>query len=1310
MGHDHSPGQASTLGQGAAPLERVLRSLRQVRRRAKFQLVVQRSTLLFAGIAAGVVLLALLDYFLKFPVLLRCFHLLAAGGLLAWIGLRLLRPAFAFAPSLTDLALRIERQHSARDAGLAGLLASGVDFARRAEENERGGQAISADEATLFGLVGTQAAERYAAFARTAKLFHRGLLIRGLAATGLALAVVAGSWAAFPQLTSIGLLRVTTPWVDVEWPKRTQIRYGDMPRAFAIGGAVPIRAVLTQTDQAPGKTNVILFYRIIDPSGVAGPRQKQFMTPQGRMGEAPAAPGEQPVTGELFEQLLDATLLPTVASISTQAGAALANDNQDGAERTAAAAADELALVYKLEYWLETKDDATPPATLLLVAPPSVLAAGASIQPPAYASRLRAASATPVTSTSKATASSAWFLTGEADVSPGGPLRGTIGPVLAGSRVVLTLQLNKPMGLPPGAGSPLERFLPGFVSLADARLTSVGATQGMNARSSRWQLSFTATESVRSPILLTDEYGIASADDAAFRLEVLADRPPAAAILEPAQDEAVLATALIPVEAEGRDDVGISSIELVQQLTKVPTESAGAAPEPVGEANVLVRETADAPNVSSHVDSQGEFAGPQEPLTQLAAKCQIDLAPLSLLPGDEVWLIARATDLMMEAKGEPGVESSKRRLRVIAESDLIEQLQAELGGVREAAKRAEAEQSGLSSQREQARATGEAASQQLTRQQALGDRIAPMSDAVSRLAARLERNRLENEGLQGLLKNAAELAAEAKLGSDAAADALDRLATSGAAERGTDERVQAQAQALATAQQGVEEALSELASLLDRGQDNWVVRRAVEKMIVQQDQLAQRAAAASAELQGKKQSELTPLEKAALERLSKEQADLAARSRAAVGSMAQRAAQLKTNDPSQAQGMEAAAATALKERLSENQQQAAEDIAKNNAANAQRAQQQASQTLKKMLKELDKSQQRKDEALKRVLASVIESIEKLISQQQAQLARLAEVAAASKPATPLAEGMMALHANTLGTQATVKQQVKDGAAVLIDLLASAGEAQTAAIVALRATPADTPEADMSERVSLSRLTSALEKARELEDTVEEREEDRKLEELKAMYTQCAELQAALNADTLTLLDRALSRRENRQAEQFGNRQQELKQQLSDIRSTTQELNEAALFVYAHTRYDSAAGDAAAILAKATVNASVQRHQSTALRVLQSMVAALEEAQRQKTDEFKEDEQASEGQGGGQGGKPPMVPPIAELKLLRAMQAEAADRTRALEKATDEQAPAELAATAALQRALLDNANTLLEKLKQQEQEEADEKPGPKERN
>jgi hypothetical protein len=109
--------------------------------------------------------------------------------------------------------------------------------------------------------------------------------------------------------------------------------------------------------------------------------------------------------GELFERLIEPASLASAAS-------------PDGEPA-------------ELEYWFETEDDRTPAHRIKLVSPPAVLGATAAVVPPAYVA--------------SSSASKPQFATGALDLGTGSDQRAVAGPILAGSKVTLSVHLNKPV-------------------------------------------------------------------------------------------------------------------------------------------------------------------------------------------------------------------------------------------------------------------------------------------------------------------------------------------------------------------------------------------------------------------------------------------------------------------------------------------------------------------------------------------------------------------------------------------------------------------------------------------------------------------------------------------------------------------------------------------------------------------------------------------------------------------------------------------------------------------------------------------------
>lgn len=100
-----------------------------------------------------------------------------------------------------------------------------------------------------------------------------------------------------------------------------------------------------------------------------------------------------------------------------------------------------------------------------------------------------------------------------------------------------------------------------------------------------------------------------------------------------------------------------------------------------------------------------------------------------------------------------------------------------------------------------------------------------------------------------------------------------------------------------------------------------------------------------------------------------------------------------------------------------------------------------------------------------------------------------------------------------------------------------------------------------------------------------------------------------------------------------------------------------------------------------------------MSVLASLVDVLNEQQQQQQEDF-EDGSDSGGQSGGSqqgGGDEPLIPPVAELKLLRSMQQMVADQTRALsEESTAD--PDLVRAVGTLQKQLFEQGSALIDRM------------------
>jgi hypothetical protein len=164
------------------------------------------------------------------------------------------------------------------------------------------------------------------------------------------------------------------------------------------------------------------------------------------------------------------------------------------------------------------------------------------------------------------------------------------------------------------------------------------------------------------------------------------------------------------------------------------------------------------------------------------------------------------------------------------------------------------------------------------------------------------------------------------------------------------------------------------------------------------------------------------------------------------------------------------------------------------------------------------------------------------------------------------------------------------------------------------------------------------------------------------------------------------------ARQVGDDQDKLRVDASDLLKQNAELSQLNVMVLAHRRLDEATAAAAAQLREAQLSPLLTIRQTGAMRTLQSLIDALDEAQRDEEFRTPEGRPQEQGGGGGAGGQqePPLVPPLAELKVLRRLQGDALTATRDAEALGPN-------VDAALRRAVVQDARELQSELATQAQ-------------
>lgn len=1134
-------------------MQDVARQLEGVRRRGRWLLVwrvLGQALTVVLPVAIG---LGLVDFVLRMPGWLRAaivLTLLSTGG---WWLFKKLRKAWAFAPTISELAIRVERIYPR----LAGLLSSALEFALYPQRYAQPVATAAMAQASV------SAAQQQLAGVSVGRLIDLRPTRKIAAWLLVTMALTAVVVTALPTYSMIAVSRWLAPFGDTAWPKRTEIAATVTDAVHPVDTPVEFTAHVGR-GYKPGM-RVWLQYQWVDESqpDAAGPVESMLMTEQ------------------LSLSSDDGTAASREFKLQWRPPAEMVRQITAGQQTQ-----------QTLRYWFAAGDDATKPTDTVLVARPTLETLTAEVEPPAYAAGLVAPQTVRLDEQGQRIAAL---------------------PALIGSRVRLTLKLNKPL---PEASLRPEVLAPG--------LASSGTLEVIESSSTTVQLSFVLDETRQTALSLTDEHGLTNPAERVYRFEGLVDRPANVTILEPSADASVLPTAVIPVSARATDDVGVNHLALDAQH---PARGESISPDTV--RTTPLTEKADR-------------------LAELAAEVTLDLASLDVQPGDVVTLNATARDVydLLGAKHDP-VKATPRRLRIIDPATLISQIRGDLAGVRQQAVRLERQQTEINRRADQD--PGALRSEQSR----VGRTLETQSALLKQLQQRMQRNRLEEPTLDELLRQAAELIDEAQEASDAAEQSLEEAEQ--ARQQEAQEKAQQLQQQANQSQQQARNKLDALAKLLDQGGDALGLKLELTRLQTEQDRIAQDTRELLPRTVGRSAENLPDDLKQALKDLAERQRNLAEQAGDAVQKLQSTAESLAKQgesdaDRAAAQALAEAAATAQRQGLNQQMQQAQQGVENNQLSQAGQSQQQSLDTLQSMLNQMGEQDELRQELLRRRLMAIGQKLRQLIEDQQAVNVALPD--AADLPG--LAEQRQSpiwVRTVSLQTDMEADEQTTEVAPVV----GRAAEAQAAALVALRAKRAD--DASVSTASALDRLEEALAQIEKKREEAEQDKTQQERDELRQKYVELAQQQAALTAEVAELTaETPLSRRARASLRGLGTKQGELRTAAAEL---GEKVAETLVFKRTHSLIDRSAERATQTLTGGSTDARVAMDQSQVQVLLESMADAL--AQAGGKSEFAQDsQQGGGGSGGGAGQTPPLVPPVAELKLLRGVQQSVYDQTRSLD--------------------------------------------------
>jgi len=1160
-------------------MQHVIEQLESVRRLGRLMLITRRILQVLITLCIAALLCGVADFLFRFPGWLRLVIGVAFLAFLSlWLFARLGR-AFGFAPDLATLALRAERLFP----HLRGVLASGVEFTTHPDDY------ADPQRTAQFAKNSVSQVESRLAGESLQKLINPAPTLRVGAMALIALLVITVVVIAAPASSAIAAQRWLMPLGQTEWPRRTHI-------TSLVGEQVqpadaPLRLSARVDKGYSEGMRAWVYYQVQGKDGEYRAWQSALMSEQtpGAGASTSVDSGDPASTSGLFERLID--LSPDFTDfVGTGAS------SQDGLPADGVL----------VNFYFKAGDDWTQPQTVRVVPRPAVKAVTVTLTPPEYAKGLVNEETVSLDKQS-----------GRAAAVSG----------LEGSTVKLLVDVNKPFTIAAASEGVVAGLVPGLAGVNarfEGGMVPATATGQRHQFSNRFALTFTLTKSIETPIKLIDEHGLDNLSDRVYRIDVRADVPPTVAMIEPPADEAVLATAVIKLEGNARDDVAVESLKLEASLPPLAPPRAGEPPKP-------------------ELKTLEETAGRSD---RLVATHTLDLAKLGLKPGDAVTLTAIAQDVFnLDGKRHDPVRSTPRTLRIVDAAALINQIRNELGGLRQQAMRMDARQQELKqSDPATAQPNQEQLTQTLTRQQ----------EAIEGLNQRMQRNKLDDPQIGEMINRAKDLLNKAGAESQEAAKKLDQ-----AKREEKDSAAQKDKKAEAGKHQdNVSQALKDIVGLLDEGKSALALQAQLRQIDQAQKSLAEQTRDLLPKTAGRNANELDPKDRKELERIAEQQKNLAKQADELVKQMKAAAEALdkqgdKPQDKAQAQALNEAANIAQREGLKEKMEQAAKDAEENKLSQAGNQQEEASQTLEQMMSQMQGQDKKQQEMLRRMLAKLEESIAKLIDQQKAQLARLAE----AKELPQVADALSALRRNTMAVAEEARPSAKTAAAAV--LLDAAAQSQGDAITFLRGTqrePATTAETD-----ALKDLEEALKLVREQAKKEAQAENQQKRDELKGEYEKLAKAQdALLDRTKLIAAEKELTRRQRAEVTQIAQAEAELQAEANKLK---EKVGETLIFQHLHITIDEAATNAITRLRAIEASQAVLDEQQTISQALRMMAKALDEAK--EDDNPFENPQASQPQGDQQGegaqAKPKLVPDLAELRLLRGLQESLYRKTRSLDE-------------------------------------------------
>ncbi len=878
------------------------------------------------------------------------------------------------------------------------------------------------------------------------------------------------------------------------------------------------------------------------------------------------------------------------------------------------------ALVGDLVYWFEAGDASTAdaPCRVTVVKRPAVLAAGVRVVAPAYV-QPRAPE--------------------ERDLA-GGEVR-----AVTGSALTVSVRSSKPVGIN-GEGRP-NAYLE-FDGSPAVRL------ELENHDPTRLAGSFTLCQDDAFRIVLKDQDGFENDARRNHRVIAMPDEPPAVTVVEPSAVTEIAPSGSVTLVARAEDDFGIREVRLTGELLNRPAS--------------IDLPLADNPPVS--VRGSGLMA---------ELRYVWELAPLDLAAGDVLVYRLAVTDnyAYQGARGQ-STTSPPLRLKVIAKMELENRLRDEFALLEARIRQALLDQEALGDELDALAETtsgapaaepGDSSAPSMTDElgpaRRMGRQQLRLADQLRRLAERFqrigERARLNDAFDEQTRRQVGEVTKQlhrtASGSMTQAARALERLAdevSSSASER---------LGAVASAQASAIDELQRVLRWVGRWGDFQEVVAKARDLLDRQQQVRAAALRQGRNAVGKPFDALTDEEQTHLRRVVRQERQLAQEMDEWMRKSRSLIPRAQTKDSAAGEALQGALRAAVAHRVLARMEQAAAALADNRTAAASLEQRAVESGLTKVLAVLEARQVRELAELRKSVERMLDAVAELLRRQEELVAAVEEAVGLASPSAELesaadafaalADEQRALRRNTgqLGEEIGASPPAAKAAAAVTRAVAPMERAERK----LRASTRNGVVTDQGEAVAS--LRAALEELQLLAAQTEHRIMQNTLAQTRHKLEDIRDRQEEVNGASGELVSamrgrRRLSRADARRATHLAAKQADIREETAVVRG---ELDSVAVYTWVLDRVGETMGLARAALAERRLVDVLVDNQHRIVSELSQLIDALASIEElPPLDEF------VDGAGGGGGGavarNQPPVPPVAELIVIRTMQAALNEKT------------------------------------------------------